>query len=570
MSRDKAVSHERKGEHEGRAWVAARGMQLRRLDVLVLPALLVLAAALRLPDLATRGTWDGDQGHDMLVLRAFVRDGVIPLLGPPTSIGDVHHGAWYYYLLSPAAAVTGGDSVLAVVALIAIAGIAAVGVVWWLARSIGGPLAGALAGLILATSGAAIDESTFIWNPNLIALSSAVALAAAWRAWAGGRRSESSGAVGGSRRWWLIAALGVAVTMQSHVLGVAMLPIVGVPFLLDARRRSLGRVPIGVLAIFVGAYLPLAVNELTTDFSEVRAALEYLASGDSSDGPPVPVRFGIVGLRVVSWPLVGLITSALVPAVIATAAVVGIVVGLSRRRPSPGAASVRAAARWYGSGLLWSVAFLTVAAPSLASVVPGLPNDHYHAFADPLVVVLVGLGIAAITGLGRAVAAPPVGTVVAGLGLFLLVGWNVTHLPPAVHPDGGYPAGQANGERVMAVLERAGIGREEVVLLRSLPDFKSTEAVAYPLVRGGQAVVAETPSGVAPGSKPTTGGPGAGLIVLCDDLFTAAIGAACGGPAEDAALAASPDAAMWGPMLDRSEVQPGRWVTVYGPNPHRG
>ena len=58
---------------------------------------------LRLPDLATRGTWDADQGHDMLVLRAFVRDGIVPLLGPPTSIGDVHHGALYYYLLSPAA-----------------------------------------------------------------------------------------------------------------------------------------------------------------------------------------------------------------------------------------------------------------------------------------------------------------------------------------------------------------------------------------------------------------------------------------------------------------------------------
>ena len=45
------------------------------------------------PALATRGMWDADQGHDMLVLRAFVRDGVVPLLGPPTSIGDVHHGA---------------------------------------------------------------------------------------------------------------------------------------------------------------------------------------------------------------------------------------------------------------------------------------------------------------------------------------------------------------------------------------------------------------------------------------------------------------------------------------------
>ena len=67
-----------------------------------LPGLLVLAALLRLPNLATRGTWDGDQGHDMLVLRTFVKDGLVPLLGPPTSIGEVHHGAWYYYLLAPA------------------------------------------------------------------------------------------------------------------------------------------------------------------------------------------------------------------------------------------------------------------------------------------------------------------------------------------------------------------------------------------------------------------------------------------------------------------------------------
>jgi hypothetical protein len=79
-------------------------------DLLVLAGLLVLAAALRLPGLAARGTWDGDQGHDMLVLRSLVVDGVVPLLGPPTSIGDVHHGAWYYYLLSPAAFLTGGRS----------------------------------------------------------------------------------------------------------------------------------------------------------------------------------------------------------------------------------------------------------------------------------------------------------------------------------------------------------------------------------------------------------------------------------------------------------------------------
>jgi hypothetical protein len=36
------------------------------------------ARHLGLPDLATRGTWDGDQGHDMLMLRALVRDGIVP------------------------------------------------------------------------------------------------------------------------------------------------------------------------------------------------------------------------------------------------------------------------------------------------------------------------------------------------------------------------------------------------------------------------------------------------------------------------------------------------------------
>ena len=51
---------------------------------------------------------------------------------------------------------------------IALFGIAAVAGTWWLARLVGGPLAAAAAGLLAAISPAGIDESTFIWNPNLI------------------------------------------------------------------------------------------------------------------------------------------------------------------------------------------------------------------------------------------------------------------------------------------------------------------------------------------------------------------------------------------------------------------
>ena len=65
-------------------------------------------------------------------------------------------------------------------------------VTWWLARSIAGPVAGLVAGLLLAVSTSAVDGSTFIWNPNLIALSSAVALAGAWQAWRTGDRGGGS------------------------------------------------------------------------------------------------------------------------------------------------------------------------------------------------------------------------------------------------------------------------------------------------------------------------------------------------------------------------------------------
>jgi len=539
------------GASADRGAAADRGARngVARWDRFVLPALLALAAVMRFPNLATRGTWEADQGHDMLTLRALVQDGIVPLLGPPTSIGDVHHGAWYYYLLSPAAALTGGDSPLAVVALIALAGVAAVGVVWWLARQVGGPVAGAVAGLVAALSAAAIDESTFIWNPNLIALSSALALAGTWRAWSGG-----------DRRWWLLAALGTAVTMQCHILGVALLPVVAVPLIADARRRPLGPIALGIAAIFAAAYLPLLLNELSTGGSELRAALDYFAGGRSASDVAIPVRFAIAGLRVLSWPLTGLITEGFVAAALASVAVIAIAVWRSRAGGRD-----RLAARWLGLGLLWTTAFLTLTAPSLASVVPGLPNDHYHAFADPMVFTLIGLGAAALASLPipSVGADRRLGAASAAIGVAALLGWNVTHLPPTTNPDGGFPAGEAAAQRVEAALATAGTSRDAVVRIRSLPTFKSTEAMAYPLLRAGQPILADMAKGTAPGSTrqdPSSGG----LVLLCDDRFHEAIGAHCDGPAE---ATVTPDAGgtAWGPLVVRFEMAPDRFVSVYGP-----
>jgi 4-amino-4-deoxy-L-arabinose transferase-like glycosyltransferase len=523
-----------------------RGRPGTMADGIALIVLLAVAGLMRLPDLATRGTWDADQGHDMLVLRSLVQDGVVPLLGPPTSIGDFHHGALYYYLLAPSAALTGGDSPLAVTFQIALFGIAAVGVTWWLARSIAGPVAGFVAGLLMAVSASAIEESTFIWNPNLIALTSAVALAGAWRAW------STHGA-----RWWLVAAAGTAATMQCHVLGVTLLPVIGALLVADARRRAPGpdrgavlRAGLAGLAIIALTFVPLVIHELTTDFAEVRAALDYLGAGGEPVDLPLVTRVIVVAIRVISWPLTGLITGSLGAAVVALSIVVGVVLW-RWRSPDP---AERTAVRWFGLGLLWSAGFLTVAAAGLAVVVPGLPNDHYHAFADPMVFILMGIGVAAAwrirnePGPGRPRSAVPI--VVAGVVTLGFVAWNIGNRPPAVAPDGGFPAAVEAAARIHAATA------DRAVAIRSLPTFKPPDTYVYPLVTDEAEIVPEAAART--------------LVIVCDALFEAAIGAPCGGPAEAASLAADPFPPVGGAgpdsaleIRDRFEAAPGRFVTVY-------
>jgi hypothetical protein len=554
----------------------------RRVELLAWAAILVVAAFLRLGGLAVRGTWDADQGHDLLVLRALVLDGQVPLLGPSTSIGDFHHGMLYYLLLAPAALLSRGDPV-AVTTWIALGGVLAVAVTGWLARSIAGPLAGLLAGLLLAVSASAVEESIFIWNPNLVALSSSIALAAAWRAWRTGRI-----------RWWVVAGGAAVVTMQCHVLGVILTPVIGGLLVADVRRRrargdrtgmaAVGRAGLGWLGIALLSYVPLAIHELGSDASELRAAVAFVTGGGGPASVALPARVPIVGLRVLGWPLTGLLTTAPIATVLAACLVVGLAVwrGWLGRTPSARVATAReelaaaetapdddperTAVRWLALGLAWTIIALAVGASSLATVVEGLPNDHYHAFADPMVVVLVGVGLAGLIRSRPSMDTTAIDARVpmaVGLAVVVaLVGWNLASQPPSRAPDGGWDAARTAAGRV---LELGGGGP---LVLSSLPTFKSDEAVRMPLEAAGGDVL---PAGV---NGAALGGPGATLVILCDQLFRAAIGADCGGPAENAwlvdprsGLAASAPSGRVTAFVTRFEAAPGRWISVYRPSP---
>ncbi len=518
-------------------------------DRISLLSVTAVAALLRIPGIDARGQFDADQGHDMATLVAFTRDGVVPLLGPRTSVGEFHHGAFYYYLLAPAAAASGGNPVV-VTLFIALLGIAAVALTWWLGRSIGGrvsgPVAGLVAGTLLAVSPAAIEESTFIWNPNPIGFFAVLSLAAAWKAWWSGRAG-----------WWMVAIGAAGAVMQLHVLGVVFLiAMLGIGLLELRRDRAVLPGLLTGLLIVGLLFLPLIIHELRTDFAETRAVLAYLAGDTGALADPV-TALAFTLLRVVGWPLVGLVTEVPQLAGIMLAVTIGVVaLGL---RVAGGAEAT--GLRW----LTWVLVFCTIAlafvAPSLQRVVPGLPNDHYHAFLDPVVVLLLAIPAghlfsrASLAWRDARRPAALFAVVALGLGIAAVELVALQRKPAKVDPDGGWPAAQAAGERIVQATGGS------AVWLTGLPEFKLPDGIGFPIEHAGGEVreVADL-----------TGYPDIGVptVVVCDRLFDGPIGRPCGGPAEDALVASLTEtfsgAGVAPPALvDRFDASPRTSISIY-------
>lgn len=501
-----------------------------RRDLFVLGTVVLVALALRLVDLPARGRWDDDQGAHLLAVRAWVVDGTVPLVGPTSSLGEAHHGALYYWLLAPGAALTGSDPLAALVTLVGI-GVVAVIAAWALGRVLAGPVGGAIAGLLAAFSPAWIEASTFVWNPNLVPAGAAVAAAGAWAAWA---RREPRG--------WAVAALGLVVAVQGHLLAAIVVPAYLALLVADARRPRdvdeqgrFRRWVAAAAAVVAVAYLPLAVHELRSGFSETRAIVGFLAGGgEGSTSASVAETVAVTLLRSLSWPLTGLLTSS--PLAGVSAAFLVLVAGAWRFLA--GASLERAFVVWSAGTTAWSVAALAIVAPSLATIVPELPTDHYHAFLDPLVIAILSIAGAAIWRHERWPVAARRATAVLAVGAIVALG--IPAWPPVPAPDGGW----AGADRAAARVASAISGPVELI---SLPAFKTGDGLRFPLVRRAVRVVEGTQ---------------AALVLTCDPAFEDVIGARCGGPAEDAWMDGRPGAGSYR-LVDRFESGPRRTISVY-------
>ena len=460
--------------------------------------ILAIAAALRFVGLPGRGEWNDDQGTELLTLLHWVRDGQMPLVGPLTSLTNVHHGVAFYWVLAPGAFLTDANPFAAVVT-VAIVGIAGVGATWWLGRTVGGPLAGHVAALLMAVSPSAIGASTFIWNSNIVGPSSALASAAGWYAW----RTHRA-------RWWLLTAVGMLLMLHGQIMAALAAPPFIALLLADAARRPAGSrrklvAPgLGATAIVAAGYLPLLLYELHTGFPQTKAIAHYVAAAVRTGESSMPTRLPIIiAWRVLAWPVSGLAPSA-------------VLVGLPAATISDAALAVAAGGRsgiarqfgcWAAGTIAWAVIALSVVAPSLAVFAPALPNDHYHCWLDPIVFAAIGVMVKGLSSGPHVIAAWAfaVATVAGCLTL------SLASLPPLSSPDGGWPRAAEAAARIHSLTGNqptavTGVAKSGVA------------ALEFPLRREGTPIAQPSAARM--------------LVVTCDPKFQVSPEKPCAGPAE--------------------------------------
>lgn len=157
----------------------------------------------------------GDEGRDVRVVRRFITDFDLMFIGPRTSIGDMYLGPLYYYLIAPWLAAFRLSPVGPATA-VAVIGTATVGFVWLVAREWFGKVAAVVASFFYAISPIVINQSKHSWNPNIMPFFALLSVYGMWRAW------------NKKKHWWLVVVgISFAFVLQSHYLGLLLLPTLG-------------------------------------------------------------------------------------------------------------------------------------------------------------------------------------------------------------------------------------------------------------------------------------------------------------------------------------------------------
>ena len=182
-------------------------------------SILILATFLRLYKISDYMEFLGDQGRDVTIIKDFWQNGNLFFIGPQTSIGNMYLGPFFYYLIAPSLLISNFNPVGPAI-FIALLNILTVYLIYIIAKRWFNLKTGLISAFLFAISPVVIKYSNFIWNPNIMPLFSLLFVYFFFESF----RIKKY-------HLFTFASLSFVMVMNSHYLGLALLPFTGLYWL---------------------------------------------------------------------------------------------------------------------------------------------------------------------------------------------------------------------------------------------------------------------------------------------------------------------------------------------------
>ncbi len=243
-----------------------------------LVSILVLAGFFRLWNIQGYMTFLGDEGRDALMIKRILVERDFPLLGPPTSIGNIYLGPLYYYMMAVPMSISWLNPVAAAIQ-VAVIGILTVFLIYYLGKQWFGWVAGVVSAFLYAISPVTIYYSRSSWNPNPAPFFALLSLLGMYKA----HQSRNF-------LWLLLVGFGVAAAVQMHYLALILLPVVGILWLWELwskiKRKIRGKYFWGGTILGAITFLtltsPLLIFDLKYNFLNYRAVTTFFLERETT------------------------------------------------------------------------------------------------------------------------------------------------------------------------------------------------------------------------------------------------------------------------------------------------
>ncbi|MDP2918201.1 MAG: glycosyltransferase family 39 protein, partial [bacterium] len=222
--------------------------------------LIILAAAFffRFYKIDQTAPFLGDQGRDLLEIKAAIDTGQIPLVGPVSNFG-IHAGPLYYYLAIPPLLIADFQP-LGPIVFFTFLGVISSLLVFLIAQNLFGLLPAFFAALLYACSPAVVWQNLGFWNPIPIPFFGLLIIYALYQI-----KEQKKPA------WLLPLGVFAGIVIQFYPPAFLILAVVMV-WLLWERPKSPRWLLVG-LALFFLSFLPLLIFQLQNNFTDLKNLL---------------------------------------------------------------------------------------------------------------------------------------------------------------------------------------------------------------------------------------------------------------------------------------------------------